>query len=117
MKILIPLNFALLLFMGSTVFAQHKIKAEDAKNYIAQQDTVVGKIFQVKTTDKVIILDIGDKFPNNPFTAVIFAKDMKAVGDVSKYEGKTIEVIGVIKKYNGKPQIVVSDANQIKIEE
>jgi DNA/RNA endonuclease YhcR with UshA esterase domain len=119
MKIIISLSCALILFMGSTAFAQQKIKAEDAKSHIGQKDTatVIGKVFHIKTTDKATFIDIGAQYPDNPFTVFIFDKDMKAVGDLSKYDGKTIEITGLITDHNGKPEIVVSDAKQLKIEE
>jgi len=117
MKIHITLTFALLFFIGSTVFAQQKIKAEDAKTHIGQKDTatVVGKVFHIKTTDKATFIDIGGKYPDNPFSVYINANDIKAVGDITKYDGKTIEIRGLITGHNGKPEIVVSNAKQLKL--
>jgi hypothetical protein len=117
MKINFALTFALLFFMGSTVFAQQKIKAEDAKTHIGQKDTatVVGKVFKIKTTEKAIFINIGGNYPDNPFTVFVAEKDFKAVGDVNKYDGKTIEIRGLITDHNGKPEIVVSNANQLKL--
>jgi hypothetical protein len=103
--------------MGSAVFAQQKIKAEDAKTHIGQKDTatVVGKVFHIKTTDKATFIDIGGKYPDNPFSVYISGKDVIAVGDLSKYDGKTIEVRGLITEHNDKPEIVVSNAKQLKL--
>ncbi|MGD0710757.1 MAG: hypothetical protein ABR968_06200 [Bacteroidales bacterium] len=115
MKIHLILSFAFLLFIGSSVFAQHKIKAEEAKNYITP-DTVVGKVFQIKTTEKMIYINIGGYYPDNPFTAVILKKDFDIVGDVYKYENKTIDVIGLLSVFNGKPEIIVHDASQLKLD-
>lgn len=117
MKSHIALTFVLFFFMGSAVFAQQKIKAEDAKTHIGQKDTatVVGKAFHIKTTDKATFIDIGGKYPDNPFTVFVSEKDIKTVGDLSKYDGKTIEIRGLITDHNGKPEIVVSNAKQIKL--
>jgi DNA/RNA endonuclease YhcR with UshA esterase domain len=110
------LIFASLLFIGSCTYAQHKIKAEDAKNYKSKSDTVVGKVYQIKSTDKAVYINIGGKYPDNPFTAVIFQKDIVAVGDVSKYDGKLIDVIGVITDYKDKTEIIVNDAKQLMLD-
>lgn len=110
------ISAALVLFFCTTTHAQ-KIKAEDAKNYISQTDTVVGKVFQVHSTDKALYINIGAKYPDNPFTAVIFAKDKDKFGGVQSYNGKTVEIIGVIIEYNGKPEIVMSEVKQIVVVE
>jgi len=117
MKIQFPLAFILLLFIGSNVFAQQKIKASDAKSHIGQKDTVtvVGKVFHIKTTEHAIFFDIDASYPDNPFTVIIFEKDMISVGDVSKYDGKTIEITGIVTDHNSKPEIVVSNAKQLKL--
>ena len=111
----IILIIASFLLTGSTVFAQHKIKADEAKNYVTP-DTVVGKVFEIITKDKVTYLNIDGKFPNNPFAAVIFDKNKEKVGDVSKYDGKTIDVIGNIIKYKGRVEILVNDASQLMLD-
>ena len=115
MKRNIILIIASFLLTGSTVFGQHKIKAEDAKNYVTP-DTVVGKVFEIKTTDKVTYINLDGKYPNNPFAAVILDKNKEKVGDVSKYDGKTIDVIGNIIKYNGRGEIIVNNASQIMLD-
>jgi len=119
MKTRITVIFALLFLIGTTAFAQQKIKAEDAKNHVDQKDTaiVTGKVFHIKTTDHAIFFDIGGQYPDNPFTVIIFAKDKEAVGDVRKYDGKIIEIRGLITDHNGKPEMVVSNSKQLKIAE
>jgi hypothetical protein len=116
MKTHFILIFASLLFIGSCTYAQHKIKAEDAKNYTSKSDTVVGKVFQIKSTDKAVYINIGGKYPDNPFTAVIFQKDIVNVGNVAVYDGKVIDVIGVITDYKGKTEIIVKDAKQLMLD-
>jgi len=119
MKIRITFIFTLLVLMGTATFAQQKIKAEDAKNHVGQKDTaiVTGKVFHIKTTDHAIFFDIGGQYPDNPFTVIIFAKDKEVVGDVNKYDGKTIEMRGLVIDHNGKPEMVVNNAKQLKIAE
>ena len=111
MKIIISF-IAVLLFI-SPAFAQHKIKAEDAKNHVTQTDTVTGKIEQVKTTASTIYLNIGGKYPDNPFSAIIFIKNRDLFPDVNTYEGKNVEVIGIIQLYKDKPEIILNDPKQL----
>lgn len=119
MKIHVTLIFTFLLSMGSTVFAQQKIKAEDAVNYVGQKDTVtvIGKVFHIKINDYATFFDIGAVFPDNTFTVIIFAKDKEMVGDVSKYDGKTIEMTGLVTEHKGKPEMEVSNPKQLKMVE
>jgi DNA/RNA endonuclease YhcR with UshA esterase domain len=119
MKIHITLIFILFLLSGSTAFTQRKIKAEDVKSYIGQKDTVtvVGKVFHIKINDHATFFDIGAVFPDNVFTVVIFPKNKETVGDVSKYDGKTIEMTGLVTEHNGRPEMEVSNPKQLKIVE
>jgi DNA/RNA endonuclease YhcR with UshA esterase domain len=119
MKTKITIIFTLLLLVGSTVYAQQKIKAEEAVNYVGQKDsvTVVGKVFHIKINDYATFFDIGAVFPDNTFTVIIFSDNKEAIGDVSKYDGKTIEMKGLITEHKGKPEMEVSNSKQLKIVE
>src|SRR5579859_4339199 len=48
------------------------------------------------------------------FSAVVFAEDLRDVGDIRLLPGKTIELHGQIRARDGQPQIVLSDAHQLK---
>lgn len=95
------------------------IDAKDAINNIGKKVTACGRVYGVKTTDKVIFINVGDKFPKSPLTVVIFAKDRKNfTGSLEElFNDKNICVKGDIVEYQGKAEIIVSDANQIIIEQ
>lgn len=93
------------------------VEPENAAGFVGKNAIIKGKIADVFQNDKVAYLNFNEKFPKNPFTAVIFAAKFEAFGDVTKYEGKTVEVTGKITEYKGKPQIVLDDVSQIKIAE
>jgi hypothetical protein len=44
-----------------------------------------------------------------PFTVVVFAHDLKRIGDVSQLQNKVIEVHGPVKEYDGRPEISYSN--------
>jgi len=56
------------------------------------------------------------KYPNQPFTAVIFQPDAYKFNYIKSLEGKTIIVKGIIKLYKNKPEIILNNPNQLSIE-
>ena len=48
-----------------------------------------------------------------PFTVVVFASDLKDVGDVRRLAGRTIEIRGEIQLYEGHPEIILRRIRQI----
>jgi hypothetical protein len=48
-----------------------------------------------------------------PFTVVVFASDLKDVGDVRLLEGRTIEIHGPVKLYDGHVEIILNRISQI----
>jgi len=94
-----------------------KITAYEAKNHIDSQAVVVGKVVEVYTTDKLVRLNLGKPFPQQIFTAVIFADKTNQFSELDKLKGKTIEVSGKIILYRDKPQIILNSTNQLRIVE
>lgn len=107
------LAFALLL-LASPVLAG-AIPATDAAKHVGETATVVGEVSGVHTAKSVTFINMGDRYPNQLFTAIIFGSDSAAIGDVSNLEGRTIGVTGVIKLYKGKPEIALKSKGQITI--
>jgi len=97
--------------------APPKITAYEAKNHIDSQAVVVGKVVEVYTTDKLVRLNLGKPFPQQIFTAVIFADKTNQFSELDKLKGKTIEVSGKIILYREKPQIILNSTNQLRIVE
>jgi DNA/RNA endonuclease YhcR with UshA esterase domain len=91
------------------------IAPAEAMAHVGQSVTVEGAVSNVFVARSgITLLDIGGRYPDNPFTAVIFASDAGKFPDVKTLGGKTVDVSGPVKLYKGKPEIVVSDAAQIK---
>ena len=76
--------FAFLLGLGFTLAAApalaqtQMIAAADAKAHVGQTVTVEGVVSEVHTaaSGRATFIDIGGRYPNNTFTAVIFSRDV-----------------------------------------
>ena len=101
-------------------FAQ-SINADSAKYFEVKVITVCGKVAGTHVSSgekKTTILNIDKSYPQTEFTVVIFADDLpnfKFKPDIY-YDKKSICVTGVVKIYKDKPEIVVTEPSQIKIE-
>jgi DNA/RNA endonuclease YhcR with UshA esterase domain len=95
-------------------FAQ-AIQPAEAKGHVGQTVTVEGTVDNVHTTAAGnTYIDIGGKYPNNTFAAVIFSKDASKFTDVNALKGKTVDITGPVKLYKEKPEIILKSADQLK---
>ncbi|RPI14130.1 MAG: hypothetical protein EHM58_17070 [Ignavibacteriae bacterium] len=94
---------------------EREITPSEAKNFTGKAVTVTGFIADVNIREKVAYLNFTNRYPDNDFTAVVFASKYEEFGDLSKYENKNVEVTGIVSTFKDKPQIVLNDKSQIKI--
>jgi len=94
-----------------------KIPASEAKEHVNAEAIVSGKVVELHKTEKLVRINLDKPFPNQPFTAVIFANKTNLFWDLDKLKGKTIEVSGKITEYRDQPQIILVSTNQLKIVE
>jgi DNA/RNA endonuclease YhcR with UshA esterase domain len=92
-----------------------KIGTGDATNHYSETMIVTGMVAQVSIREKLVYINLDKKFPESPFTCVIFARATNDFGDIKAIEGKPVEVSGKIEAYRNKPQIVLSSTNQLKV--
>jgi DNA/RNA endonuclease YhcR with UshA esterase domain len=92
------------------------IRADQAQAHVGQEVTVEGAVSEVHTaaSGRVTFIDFGGHYPNNAFTAVIFARDASKFPNVQALDGKVVDVTGTVSLYKGKPEIVLNNAAQIK---
>ncbi len=91
------------------------VQPTDAQAHVGQTVTVEGSVSNVHQIPSGITFnDIGGLYPDNAFTAVILAADAKKFPDVTSFNGKTVDVTGAVQLYKGKPEILLTDAAQIK---
>ena len=86
----------------------------DAHQHIGSTKCVRGTVLNVKEGSKgVTFLDFCENFNTCPFTVVVFAHDLKQVGDVRQLKGRTIEINGTVQDYDGRAEIVLRHPRQL----
>jgi micrococcal nuclease len=85
---------------------------------VGQDATVCGKVADTRYLEsgkRPTFLNFDQPYPNHTFTAVIFGENRAKFGTPEKdYLHRDICVTGKIEDYNGKPQIVVTEPQQIQ---
>lgn len=111
----IPVVILLFLCSAPMLSAAQCLPIHEAANHIGETKCVTGKVVRVKVGSKgVHFLDFCEDQMACPFTVVIFANDLKDVGDVRHLSGHTIEIRGALKVYDGRPEIILSRISQIE---
>lgn len=87
----------------------------EAGNYNGRTVTVKGFVADVYQSEKVAYLNFVEKFPKNPFTAVIFASKFSDFPDIINYKNKDVEVTGRVSMYREKAQIILNSPKQIVV--
>ena len=107
---------ALGLVLAAAPALAQTIKPEETKAHVGQTVTVEGAVSAVHhaRSGRATFIDLGGRYPNNAFTAVILARDASKFPDVDALDGKTVDITGAVRLYRGKPEIVLSDPAQIK---
>ncbi len=90
------------------------VPVSEAGKHLGETRCVSGKVFRVERgAEGITYLDFCEDYRSCPFGAVIFAHDLKSIGDVRQLRGKTVEIHGELKPYDGRAQIVVEEPRQI----
>ncbi len=91
------------------------ISPNQASKHIGETKCVSGKVVHIaQGADGEHSLEFCQNSKNCSFAAVIFPEDLRHIGDVRQLQGKFIEVHGDLKEHNGRPEIIVSQAWQLK---
>jgi DNA/RNA endonuclease YhcR with UshA esterase domain len=96
--------------------AAKAITPQEAKDHVGEIVTVEGVVCEVyhAKSGKVTFIDMGGRYPNNPFAGVIFSDDAKKFSDVDFCNGKTCDVTGRVQLHDHAPEIILNDADQLK---
>jgi nuclease S1 len=88
-----------------------------ASAYVGQRVTVRGVVSDVHTTRSgTTFIDMGGRYPDNTFTAVIFAEDAARFSGTAELGGRTLEITGAVRLYRGKPEIILRSPEQLEAE-
>ena len=109
-------SIVLLAALSGAAASAAVLPAAAAGAHAGQSVTVEGVVSEVHTarSGKETFIDFGGPYPNQTFTAVIFAPSMSAVGDVSGLTGKTVDITGTIQTYESKPEVIITSRGQIR---
>ena len=103
-----------------SAIAQTEIKLEDVRNHVGDSVKLMAKIYDGKYIESAVgrptFLSVGNKFPNALLTLVIWEdvrKQFKSPPEEIYNKGNKEWIIGKIILYKNKPQIVITNPNQI----
>ena len=106
--------FATALLSATHVFAADCVSFTDARRYIGKTQCISGTIFHVKEGNKgVTFLDFCEDYEVCPFTVVVFASDLRKLGDVRQLKGRSIQINGKVEEYDGRAEIILKNAQQL----
>jgi hypothetical protein len=109
-----------LLFFFSKVSYSQIISEDSLSLYLNKNVKVCSKFEGGITTrgdKKVVLLNFGDKFPNQKFTVVIYENDLKnfKYNPINYLKNKTVCIKGVVSIYKEKFQIVAKNEEQFEV--
>jgi DNA/RNA endonuclease YhcR with UshA esterase domain len=91
------------------------IAPADAKAHVGQTVTIEGPVGNVYTARSgMTFIDIGGRYPDNAFAAVVFSDDSAKFPNIKALDGKIVAVTGAVSLYRGKPEIILKSADQMK---
>ena len=98
----------------STLSLSDCIPFTEAAQHIGTTRCISGKVVQVKHGPKgVTYINFCEDYRLCPFAVIVFAGDLKHVGDVRQLQGRAIEVNGPVKMYDGRAEIILRRAGQL----
>jgi DNA/RNA endonuclease YhcR with UshA esterase domain len=89
----------------------------EAAKHVGEEVTVEGVISDVgfSARSQTTFLNMGGRYPDHAFTAVIFRSAKALFPEARSWEGKKVKVRGIVKLYRGKPEIVLETPGQVKV--
>jgi hypothetical protein len=109
-------NFAVLalLLSAASASASDCLPIGDAKQHVGETRCITGKVLHVKVGAKgVHFIGFCEEQAACPFSVVVFASDLKDVGDVRRLKGRVIEIHGPVKLYDGRAEIILNRVSQL----
>lgn len=116
MRVARPVLCLITLAVSTAVANAGLINDRDAMKHVGERVTVEGVVTGTHVSAKgTEFLNFGDPYPNQDFTAVVFARSAASIGDIARYYGKRVDVTGTVALYRGRPEIIVNDPGQIRV--
>lgn len=93
--------------------AQGPVDIKDVGNFTGKTIYTTAKAFSAKDIGSMVLVNLGAAYPNQLLT-LAFKGEARSLGN--QLEGKTITVTGEVIDYRGKPEIIVTNPSQIKVQ-
>ena len=107
---------ALMSFISIAVHAASLLPSE-AQTHVGESATVCRSVssahYASQSRGQPTFLNLGQAYPNEEFTAVIWGEDRPKFGKPEALVGQRICVTGSITHYRGKPEMILRDAAQM----
>lgn len=108
--------FAVLMLCAPASVCAASIPDSAAALHVDQTATVQGTISNVHVSAKgTVFINFGRPYPNQDFTAVIFASSVAGFGDVNRLQGRHAQVSGQITIWKGKPEMILRSPAQLHL--
>ena len=106
------------LFLFGFSFAQQKISDADVMKNINKEVIYCNTVYGNYASKKVVLLNLGAKYPNQKMTVAIFQSDWKKFSykPAEFFKDKTICVSGKLILYKDMPEIIVNNPKQITVQ-
>jgi hypothetical protein len=92
------------------------VDIHDAAPLAGKTGCVSGRVLEVFTSKGGnTFFDFCEDYHDCPFTSVIFSSDKSKFGDLQSLAGRQIEIRGPVTVYQGRPEIIIRDAEQIRV--
>jgi hypothetical protein len=86
---------------------------ESASEKVGEVACIKGRVRKVSSSPSgTWFLNYCEDHNNCQFSVVVFARDLRDVGDIRALEGKDLEISGKVKSYKGQPEIILKDRSQ-----
>jgi len=109
-----PVRFLWMLALAGCASAAC-LPMEQASRHVGETACVHGKVLAVSATPGgTHLLRFCEEGRECGFSAVVFRKDLRQVGDVRTLQGKEVDIQGQIRLYHGHPEVIVRDSRQLK---
>jgi DNA/RNA endonuclease YhcR with UshA esterase domain len=100
---------------SAETIAPATIAPAEVKAHVGQTVTVEAAVTDIHTGRAgATFINMGGSYPDNEFTAVIFASDLAKFPGAKALKGKTVAVSGPVQLYQGKPEIILKTAEQLR---
>lgn len=109
-KILLVL--AILVGFAATASAQKRFSTEGFSKNLGKTGTLCDTVYSVRIfSDTLTLLNMGAAYPNQRYTVAV--KGNKVNLDFANLKGKPLCVTGVFQMFKNRPEIVVSEPEQV----